>query len=289
MNRQQFKLEADLNTLRSFIAVVEEGGFSAAAKRVYRTQSAISVQMAKLEEQLNVKLLERTSRSVKVTSAGETFLSYARRIIELTDEAAFAVAVPEEAVSLRVGFAEYLTPKHLQAVLSGFREQHPHCDLSLSFGLGAPLIEVMCRGELDLVISGPEAEEGTMLWEEQLAWTGTGDFSPESKVPLELVLMPAPCSYRKIVFDSLTQIAKPWKISTEANSVEAVQSAIRVGLGVTVLPVSAIHDDMPILDGDLPELPITTVMSYVRKDLSNPYAKRFIDFLVESVEASTKA
>ncbi|MEM9080302.1 MAG: LysR family transcriptional regulator, partial [Verrucomicrobiota bacterium] len=101
-------METDLLTLRSFVAVVEEGGFSAAAKRVHRTQSAISLQMAKLEERLNVQLLERTSRSVSLTSAGETFLSYARRILELADEASLAVSAPDEKALLRVGFPNYL-------------------------------------------------------------------------------------------------------------------------------------------------------------------------------------
>ncbi len=99
------KLETDLISLRSLVAVIEEGGFSAAARRMHRTQSAISLQIAKLEERLNTKLLERTSRSVNVTPAGETFVSYARRILELADEAIMAVTSPAELTLLRVGFA----------------------------------------------------------------------------------------------------------------------------------------------------------------------------------------
>ena len=104
-NRLAFKLETDLISLRTLVAVIEEGGFTAAARRVNRTQSAISLQIAKLEERLGVKLLERTSRSVSITVAGETFVSYARRILELADEAILAVTSPGEATVLRVGFA----------------------------------------------------------------------------------------------------------------------------------------------------------------------------------------
>lgn len=279
-NRQQFKLETDLNTLRSFVAVVEEGGFSAAAKRVYRTQSAISVQMAKLEEQLNIKLLERTSRSVEITPAGEKFLSYASRILELADEATFAVCVPKEKTVLRVGFAEYLAPTNLRALLDDFHALHPDCEVSMVIGLGSPLLEALDNGDIDLLISCPESNDGEALWEEQLTWTGTADFSADNTDPIELVVMPPPCSYRKIVFDALTHMAKPWKIALQANSIEAVQSAIRSGFGATILPVSAIRDDMPLLtDDNLPKLPTSTVMSFIRSDLSHPYAQYFIDFL----------
>lgn len=290
-NRNRFQLDADLLSLRSLVAVVEEGGFSAAAKRVNRTQSAISLQVAKLEERLNAKLLERTSRSVSVTPAGEIFLSYARRILELSDEALLAVSAPEEKTLLRVGFAEYLAPQHLPNLLARFRRAHPNCDLSLVLGMGVDLFPSLEDGKLDLVLAGPEADNGTLLWEEKLVWMGPGKEiaekveASEEDQPLDLVLMHPPCSYRKIAFDSLTSVGRPWKMSIEANSVQAVQSAIRAGLGVSVLPRSAVADDLTFLSGEsFPELPNTSVMSYVRSDQTHPYVQRFVDFLLASVE-----
>ncbi len=283
-NRSAFKLETDLISLRTLVAVVEEGGFTAAARRVNRTQSAISLQIAKLEERLGVKLLERTSRSVAITPIGETFVSYARRILELADEAILAVSSPDEATVLRVGFAEYLVPQHLHTLLARFRRAHPNCDLSLVLGSGGEMLKTMDRNELDVVFAGPEATGGRLLWEEQLVWTGSGDFVADSPDPVELVLMHAPCSYRQIAFDALTKARKSWKLSIDANSVHAVQSAIRAGLGVSVLPVSAILEDMPLLEGDLPELPNTSVMCYFGTDGSNPYAQRFVDFLLAGIE-----
>ena len=285
-HKSRFKLETDLISLRSLVAVVEEGGFSAAAKRINRTQSAISLQIAKLEERLNTRLLERTSRSVSVTPAGETFLSYARRILELADEAILAVTAPDEPTRLRVGFAEYLAPQHLHTLLARFRRAHPNCDLSLVLGAGGELLESMEAGKLDVVFAGPEADNGTLLWEEPLVWTGTTSLADDSGAPIELVLMHPPCSYRQLAFDALTSTARSWKLSIDANSVQAVQSAIRAGLGVSVLPLSAIRDDMPIVAGMLPELPNTSVMSYINTDLSHPYAQRFIDFLLACIEDS---
>ncbi|MEM7601769.1 MAG: LysR family transcriptional regulator, partial [Verrucomicrobiota bacterium] len=273
------------------VAVVEEGGFSAAAKRVNRTQSAISLQVAKLEERLNTKLLDRTSRSVSVTPTGEIFLSYARRILELSDEALLAVSAPEEKTLLRVGFAEYLAPQHLPNLLARFRRAHPYCDLSLVLGMGVDLFPLLEEGKLDLVLAGPEADHGTLLWEETLVWTGPGKEVAEKTEAadagqqLDLVLMHPPCSYRKIAFDSLTSVGRSWKMSIEANSVQAVQSAIRAGLGVSVLPRSAVAEDLTVLSGEsFPELPNTSVMSYARCDQTHPYVQRFVDFLLGSVE-----
>ena len=286
-NRTKFKLETDLLSLRSLVAVVEEGGFSAAAKRIGRTQSAISLQIAKLEERVDAKLLERTSRSLSVTSAGEIFLSYARRILELSDEAMLAVTSPEEKTLLRVGFAEYLAPQHLHTLLARFRRAHPNCDLSLVLGGGSGMIESLGRDELDIVFAGPEADNGNLLWEEPLVWTGSMDRADTSDEAIELVLMHSPCSYRQIAFDALTKAETPWKLSIDANSVQAVQSAIRAGLGITVLPVSAVLDDMPLVR-NLPALPNTSVMSYMRNDQSHPYAQRFVDYLLSCIETSPK-
>ncbi|WP_372808519.1 LysR family transcriptional regulator [Pontiella sp.] len=283
MSTPSSKLEADLHTLRSLVAVVEEGGFSAAAKRVHRTQSAVSVQIAKLEDQLNAKLLERTSRSVSLTPKGEAFLSYARRILELADEA-MAACTAEEKALLRVGVAEYLAPRHLDSVLGSFQEAHPNCNLSLTLGLGPPLLERLEQGGLDLVIGGPEGSNGNKLWDEPLVWTGSGEVPEDRSAALKLVLMPAPCIYRKIAFDALTGVSRPWVMSIEANSFEAVQAAIRAGLGITVLPEAAIKDGMTVLKGKLPALPDSCVMSYTRAKVSHPFTQPFIDDLVESVE-----
>lgn len=300
-NRSKFRLETDLISLRSLIAVVEEGGFSAAANRINRTQSAISLQVAKLEERLNAKLLERTSRSIALTPAGETFLSYARRILELADEAVLSVTAPKETTRLRVGFVQYLAPQHLHILLARFRQAHPNCDLSLVLGGagGAKLLEAMARGELDVVFVDPgmahgEADgaltgsKGKVLWEEPLVWTGKVNSSDDPSAPIELVLLHPPCSFRQIAFEALTKIGTPWKLSIDTNSVQGVQSAIRAGLGVSVLPLSAVLEGMPINEGDLPELPRTSVMSYTSTDLSHPYAQRFIDFLLERMKDSFK-
>mgnify|MGYP001819642932 CR=1 FL=1 len=284
-NKLNYKLETDLNTLRSFVAIVEEGGFSAAARRVHRTQSAISVQIAKLEDRLNTKLLERDNRPVIVTPSGETFLNYAYKILELADEAIIATTAPEESTLLRVGFGQFLVPYDLHKLLARFRRAHPNCDLVLNLGPGLMLLEQLDKGELDVVFAGPDAERGQMLWEEPLVWSGTTNLSNNPDDPIELILMHAPCSFRKVALGALAKSSRSWKVSINTNSLQAVQSAVRAELGVSVIPLSSVAEDMPLVH-DLPELPNTMVMSYVHPELSHPYAQRLIDFLMEEVNDS---
>ncbi len=165
-------------------------------------------------------------------------------------------------------------------MLARFRRAHPNCDLSLVLGACSDILEKLRRGEMDIVFAGPDADGGELLWEEPLVWTGTLD---SSKAPVELVLMPAPCHYRQMAFAALTKARRPWKLAIEANSVQAVQSAIRAGLGASVLPWSAVLDDMPLIGKVLPKLPKTSVLSYMRPDLSHPYAQRFVDFLLAGI------
>lgn len=282
LNRSSEGLETDLISLRAFVAVVDEGTFSAAAEQIGRTQSAVSLQIAKLEQRLAVKLFERSTRSISLTSAGETFLSYARRIVETADEAFLAVSSPSDEMRLRVGFAEYLAPQHLHTLLARFRRAHPRCDLRLVLGLGAEMLASMDRGELDVVIAGPESKEGTTLWTEPLVWTAGEDFKRDDATPIELILMPHPCGYRQIAFDALTATSLTWKISIEANSVQAVQSSVRAGLGVSILPVSAVTKGLTVIR-NLPKLPTTSVISYLGKAANNTYTNRLIEYLVKSL------
>lgn len=286
-NNPTFQLDVDLITLRAVVAVVDEGSFSAAAKRIGRTQSAVSLQIAKLEEQIDTRLFDRTSRSVAQTPAGEMFTAYARRILDLADEAYAAVCSPVISKPLRIGFAEYLVPQHLYQLLSRFKRRYPNASVELKLGVGGSLIKDMNKGELDVVVAGPEGEKGEkgeVLTEEPLVWVGPrGDLSDLDDEELELILMHPPCSYRKAAFDSLAKAELPWNLALSAHSIQATQSAVAAGLGVTVVPKSAVSKDLKVVNKGLPELPPTSIQAYSNSVDSHPLIKPFIDFLKEEL------
>jgi DNA-binding transcriptional LysR family regulator len=244
----KFMLDADLITLRAAVAVVDEGSFSGAAKKIGRTQSAVSLQIAKLEDRMDIRLFERTSRSIVQTPAGEVFTAYARRILELADEAYTAVKSPEISNPLRIGFAEYLVPHHLYTLLSRFKRRYHKAAIELQLGVGGALIQEMKDGQLDVVVAGPEGEKGLILMEEPLVWVGPEGMLPDFEgEELELILMQPPCSYRKAAFDALAKAELPWNHALSANSIQGTQSAVAAGLGVSVVPKSAVNKELKVM------------------------------------------
>jgi DNA-binding transcriptional LysR family regulator len=280
----KFMLDADLITLRAAVAVVDEGSFSGAAKKIGRTQSAVSLQIAKLEDRMDIRLFERTSRSIVQTPAGEVFTAYARRILELADEAYAAVKSPEISNPLRIGFAEYLVPHHLYTLLSRFKRRYHKAAIELQLGVGGALIQEMKDGQLDVVVAGPEGEKGLILMEEPLVWVGPEGMLPDFEgKELELILMQPPCSYRKAAFDALAKAELPWNHALSANSIQGTQSAVAAGLGVSVVPKSAVNKELKVMSKGFPELPATSIQAYSNSVDSHPLIEPFIDFLKEEL------
>lgn len=285
--RVSFVLDVDLLTLRSFLGIVDLGSFSAAAQQIGRTQSAVSLQISKLEDRMDVLLFERTSRSVELTPAGETFAVYARRIIELSDEGFAAVSATESAEPLRIGFAEYLVPRHLQRLLTRFKRSLPKEKVGIKLGMGFELYNDLSKNQLDIVIAGPEGDGGLLLFSEPLVWVGAKnikhDFSGESLTPLSIVQMKAPCSYRKAALESLAAEGVMWSESVSVNTIQGIQSAVGAGFGVSTMPRSAVSDDLEIIDNGLPQLPTTDIYVFWNTTNPHPLTKRFISFFQEEL------
>src|SRR5215510_2972409 len=142
----------DIDLLRSFAAVADTGSFTAAGELVARTQSAVSVQVKRLEEIVGRRVFERTSRSLALTPAGETLLSYARRILELNDESVRRIAEPPVAGLIRLGITEYFVPNELPAILARFAAAYPSVHLEVRMGLSRELREEMVAERLDAVL-----------------------------------------------------------------------------------------------------------------------------------------
>ncbi len=206
---------------------------TAAAARIGRTQSAVSLQIAKLENRLQTRLLERSIRNVSLTPSGALLLGDARRILAVADEAATALSAPETAAPFRVGFAEYLAPDRLHALLGRFKCAHPKLTFELKLGPGHALREALERGDLDVVIAGPDGgDQGLVLQQEPMVWVGFPERAVEKEDPLPLIAMQPPCSYRRMASDALAEDGRPWRLATEANSIQGVQSAVAAGLGI---------------------------------------------------------
>ncbi len=283
VNRSQFRLDTDMLSLRAFVAVAEESSFSAAAKQVSRTQSAVSAQIAKLEDRMGTRLFERTSRSVKLTTDGEMLLASARRILSIADEVMTAISAPDVSGPFRIGFADHLVQEHLHQLLGRFQRAHPKVPIELRIGHGFELLDAVDAGNLDVVVAGPGGVDGKVLAREPLVWVGPVDYVFKKDEPVPLVLMQEPCSYRLASIHALTSGDLTFRVTVEADSILGIQSAVAAGLGVSVVGNSAVTEQMKVLDDVFPTLPETSLMAYLPPDSDHPLMERFLSFLEEGL------
>ena len=193
--------ETDL--LRTFVAVAETGGFTRAANTLNSTQSTISAQIQRLENDAGRPLFLRSTRSVQLTSAGETLLSYARTIIRLNEDARLRITGNGDGGRLRIGAGEDLTEIWLPDVLQSFRDRYADVELELDINVGSNLFAKLETQELDLAIAGLCSHDahGRRLWTEPLQWA----FATDAELPdvLPLALFPEPCPYRDAALRAL--------------------------------------------------------------------------------------
>lgn len=236
----------DLDSLRSFVAVAEAGGFTAAGERLGRTQAAISIRIKKLEEMLGRRVFERTSRSLHLTRDGEMLLGYARRLLELNDEAVRRFTEPEASGEIRLGVVEYFVPRHLPGVLARFARIYPRVHIDVKVGMSSSLTEALDAGQLDLVIAKRDDGEtrGRVIWRESMDWVCAPDLPLEDAAPLPLCTMPPPCVFRARGFAALKRIGRSWRVVYTSESGMSVLAAARAGLGIMVTSGSTITPDL---------------------------------------------
>ena len=162
----------DLELLRSFVSVVDAGGFTRAGERVHRTQSTVSQQIKRLEDDVGQPLLNRSGKDVTPTEAGERLLSYARRLLALAEEARDVVARPESEGAVRLGVPEDFAAYRLAKLLAAFSRSHPGLRLDVRADQSANLKRELERGELDLALFKRAAGEkgGIAVWPERVHW-----------------------------------------------------------------------------------------------------------------------
>ena len=262
--------QLDTISLKSFIAIAETGTFSHAAHTVGRTQSALSLQIKKLEESLGCELFARTSRKVSLTEQGEIFLGYAKRIVQLQWEVYSRLKEPDIEGEIRLGTPEDFATHYLPDVLAMFRKHHPRIQLNVSCDLTLNLVDGFKRGEFDIILVKRDPQRmkgGTKVCREPLVWAAADHWRAEK--PLSLVLSPQPCIYRARALAALDRAKKPWHISYTSPSLAGTIAAVKAGLGITVLPQNMLPAGIHAIRAEikLPELADAEIALMKRDDL----------------------
>ncbi|HYD98068.1 MAG TPA: LysR substrate-binding domain-containing protein [Alphaproteobacteria bacterium] len=279
----------DFDLLRTFLTIVDCGGFTRASRRLGRTQSTVSLQVRRLEESLGRPVFLREGRSIRLTGEGELLLTYARRIVELVEEARARVAEPEVAGTVRLGTPEDFATTHLPQVLARFARVHPGVALEVSCDFTMNLLEAFSRGAFDLVLvkRDPQgAGGGVKVFRERLVWAAAPGFQPADG-PLPLVLSPRPCVYRKRAVEALDALGQPWRIVYTSPSVAGIQAAVSAGLGATILPREMVPAGLQVLETGLPPLADTEIALYRAPGGVSRATERLAEHIVHSLEQAS--
>ncbi|MFM5190583.1 LysR family transcriptional regulator [Aeromonas media] len=233
----------DPHLLQSFVAIVETGSFTRAGERMHLTQSTISQQMRRLEQQLGCPLLDRSGRQVVTTAQGETLLGLARRILGLLAQAGDRVG--EASLPLRLGVPEDFAAGAMTAVLAAFARQYPEVRLEVRSDLSHALWQAFEAGELDLALikQGRGQGEPIARWREPLAWVDSRDWPAGERDPVPLVVFPSEGLYRRQITDTLDARGIAWRIAYVSASLASLQGAVSAGIGVSLLPTRLLQPD----------------------------------------------
>ncbi|MET1028415.1 MAG: LysR substrate-binding domain-containing protein [Dongiaceae bacterium] len=243
----------ELDLLKSFVAVIDAGGFTRAGERVHRTQSTISQQIRKLEESVGHPLLTRgrSGKTIVPTDEGEILLGYARRLLSIAAEAEDVLMRPALTSVVRLGVPEDFAGRRLTDLLSGFAQSHPHIRLDTSSGLSADLKSSLDAGELDLALMKREPADGPGLasWPERLVWVSGREKKPQVD-PVALAVFPHRCLYRARAIHALEAAGRRWHIAYASQGLSGIQAAVSSGLGISIFSSDAVLPDHRILGAD---------------------------------------
>ena len=250
----------DTDQLRSFLAIVDCGSFTKAAERVHKTQSAVSMHIRRLEEQLGCALFVKHGRGARLTAEGERLIEYARRIIQVEAGALAALSRKGLRGAARLGIPDDYAESFLAEILARFNRRHPLVEVSVVCEASTDLAPQVAAGALDLaLITDYEGLKGLeLLREEPLVWVASERFQVEEGAPIPLALGSPTCCWRRATEQALS--ATPGVTSTRfySKNFSAIGTLLRSGLAATILPASLVGPGLKLLGRaeGLPELPL---------------------------------
>ncbi|BCB17534.1 LysR substrate-binding domain-containing protein [Bosea sp. ANAM02] len=282
----------DLAALGMLVAVAETGGFTAASARLGRTQSAISVRIQDLENQLGHKLLERSRRGVTPTDAGERLIAHARRLLAVEREALADLAGETPTGRLRIGVPDDYMDAYLRPLIARFAVEHPKVELEVRCDISKRIEPALKAGELDLAVvtQDPSRPLGEILRREPMIWVAARGHRPELQETLPLALFSEGCRARPRILGALNSAGRSHRLVFSCSHTSGVLSAVEGGFCVTAITESAVPPSLRRLGAaeGLPplfELTVGLIMA-PRPGLA---AQRFADDLREEMSAFRQA
>jgi DNA-binding transcriptional LysR family regulator len=287
-------LNLSIDLLRTFVTVIELGGFSRAGEALGRTQPAISLQMRRLEAQLGTKLITTSGRTIAVTEEGKALAMHARRMLLLNDEVVARFSRQRVDGRLRVGLPTDYAVAFLQGVLTEYGRAHPEVRLEIHCDLSHRLLEDLRRDKLDIVIAMTGQGVAQYLareWIERPIWAAARGWVPVESEPVPIVAHPPGCEYRNRMTEALNAIQRQWRIVYCSPGISGLQKAVAAGLGVSALTRRTLTEEMRVLgekDG-FPRLADIRVGLFYKHPRQSDAGLLLVNDLITHLDASGEA
>lgn len=238
------------NLLRSFVAIVDTGSMLNASEQVFVTQSALSLQIKRLEELVQQTLFLREGRRLNLTAAGDVLLDYARRVLLLHDEAVAAVSAGRFAGPARIGMVQDFADTLLSGLLSRFAELHPDAQIYARVAGTAELQTLLERRELDLLLGFAAPNDVHAVTVAPMSWYGEKDLADRDIIPL--AVLEEPCRFREAAIRALEDAGLRWRITVETPNLATLKAAVGAGLGITCRTHLFLEEDRALEHERLP-------------------------------------
>ena len=287
----------DLDQLRTFVAIVDTGSFTKAAEEVFKTQSAVSMQIRRLEERLGVSLFERNGRSIQVTDAGSRLLTLARRMLTLSRETLSAFDQDAMQGHLRIGLPDDYAERFLPEILARFSRSNPLVELQIACEPSSNLADHVDKGRLDVALVA-DCTVGSVAAEivrrEPLHFMTSAAHDVHEEEVLPLALGRPNCCWRAEGLKALDDAGRRYKVLFSSWSAQIVASAVLAGLAVGVLPECALRPGMRVLgeDDGFPRLNDNEIGVIRARSADGPVVSALVDHIRDSLAnlpASEKA
>lgn len=273
----------DSELLRTFVAIADHGGFTRAGQILNRTQSAVSMQMKRLEEDvLQRPLFRREGRQLIITAEGELLLGYARRILTLQSEVINSFRKPNMVGVVRVGTPDDYVMRYLPAVLARFAQTYPmvqvemHCE---------PSFQLLQRKDLDLTIvtREPGKEIGQLLKQEEVVWAQAAGFDLHELPTLPLAMFNSDCFCRAWACNALDAMGRDYRVAYTSPSLSAIMAVVGAGLAITAQLRSLIPAGMRIIGEQekLPPMPSASIVLLRNDSNRNPVTECLAEYISE--------
>jgi DNA-binding transcriptional LysR family regulator len=292
-NRTLIRTNLDMDVLRTYVCLHDLGTLQGAANSVGRSQSAVSQQLRKLEDQVGRPLFRKSGRQLALTDSGDTVLRYARRILDLNDEALIAAGGGDAEGIVRFGMPSDFAESWLPAVLGRFKRAHPKVRIEAGVDRTVALLERLDRGQLDLVLAfgASERADANILARVRLAWIGRRDSTPTLNGPVPLVAFAAPCIFRHHALEALDDAGCSWQVDFTSESLGGVWAAVAAGLGLTVRTAVSPPETLVVLDErfGLPPLPCIELCLHHGNRVASPSTAHLKSILIDTLPAVFRA